>query len=507
MTDVLAVKEPVFEFIDISKIFPGVQALDHVGLEVYPGEVLALVGENGAGKSTLLKVMNGDYAPDGGSLKFRGEQVSFQSPAEAHALGVRVIYQEPEILADLTVAENIYMGELPTRLGSMVDWNRTYQLAQADLERLGVGDSISSQTKAGTLSTAQRQMLEIVRAVRTNASILALDEPTSSLSEADSAKLFDIVEQFRQAGVGIIYVSHRLPEVLKLADRIAVLRDGKLVAVRKRGETNESDLVSLMVGRELSELFEYRMTSREEVALKVEGLTTYRVADISFEVHKGEVVGLAGLVGAGRTDLAKALMGEDRLLAGKVYVNGKQVKIRNPKSAIRAGIGFTPEDRKKEALVMMRSVRENITMVILKGISRLRFVNRKEEKAIVDNLVRRLQIKTPGVEQEVGKLSGGNQQKVVLARWLALGPDVLVLDEPTRGVDVGAKAEIYKLIHELAASGIAVLFISSELPEVLGVSDRIIVMQDGFITGEMPAKGATEEAILRLAMASHLSQA
>ncbi len=297
MTDAESVQKPVFEFFNINKVFPGVRALDDVSLEVYPGEVLALVGENGAGKSTLLKVMNGDYEPDGGSLKFRGETVSFQSPAEAHALGVRVIYQEPEILPDLTVAENIYMGNLPTRFGSWVDWNKTFEMAQADLERLGVGDNISSEMKAGTLSAAQRQMLEIVRAVRTNASILALDEPTSSLSEADSARLFDIVEQFRQEGVGIIYVSHRLPEVLQLADRIAVLRDGELVAVRKRDETDESDLVSLMVGRELSELFEQRATVLDEVALKVEGLTTYRINNVSFEVRKEKWWGLPGWSG------------------------------------------------------------------------------------------------------------------------------------------------------------------------------------------------------------------
>ncbi|MCP4167562.1 MAG: sugar ABC transporter ATP-binding protein [Chloroflexi bacterium] len=505
MIDAESRQKPIFEFFNIDKIFPGVRALDDVSLDVYPGEVLALVGENGAGKSTLLKVMNGDYEPDGGSIKFRGETVAFQSPAEAHALGVRVIYQEPEILPDLTVAENIYMGELPTRFGSVVDWSKIFKMAHADLERLGVGETIAPEAKAGTLSVAQRQMLEIVRAVRTNASILALDEPTSSLSEADSEQLFEIVEQFRQAGVGIIYVSHRLPEVLQLADRIAILRDGELVAVRKRDETDESELVSLMVGRELKELFEQRTTVQEEIALKVEGLTTARVTDISFEIRKGEVLGFAGLVGAGRTDLAKALFGEDKLLSGKIFVNGKAAKIRNPKSAIKAGIGFTPEDRKKEAMVMMRNVRENITLVILRSFSRMHFVNRRKEDKVVADLVDRLQIKTPTTEQDVNKLSGGNQQKVVLARWLARSPDVLVLDEPTRGVDVGAKAEIYKIIQELASSGIAVLFISSELPEVLGVSDRIIVMQDGFINGEVQAKDATEESVLRLAMASHLS--
>lgn len=498
-------RQPLLEFTAIAKVFPGVQALDDINLAVYPGEVLALVGENGAGKSTLLKIMNGDYRPDGGAMKFRGETVDFHSPADARAMGLRVIYQEPEVLPDVTVAENIYLGELPRRFGPMVDWNLTYDKAGSDLNRLGVGGHISPRAKAGTLTAAQRQMVEIVRAIKANVSVLALDEPTSSLSEADSAHLFDIVEQFRRADVGIIYVSHRLPEVLKLADRIAILRDGKLVAIRAKGETSEAELVSLMVGRDLAGRFEHASHVTADVALRVEGLTTARVSDVSFEVRKGEVVGFAGLVGAGRTDLAKALFGMDTILSGKVYVNGKAARVESPKAAIRAGIGLTPEDRKREALVMARTVRENITLVILRTITRLNFVNRRAEGRVVSQLVERLRIRTPSAEQEVSKLSGGNQQKVVLARWLARRPDVLMLDEPTRGVDVGAKAEIYKLIHEMAADGIAVLFISSELPEVLGVCDRIIVMQGGRITGEMPAAAATEESVLRLAMASHLS--
>jgi L-arabinose transport system ATP-binding protein len=355
------------------------------------------------------------------------------------------------------------------------------------------------------LSAAQKQMVEIARAIKSDVKVLALDEPTSSLSERDSSQLFDIVNQFRSAGVAIIYVSHRLPEILQLADRIAILRDGKLVAIRKAADTTESDLVSLMVGRELVRRFDHQSYALAETVLKVEGLTTERVRDISFEVLRGEIVGFAGLVGAGRTELAKALFGEDWIARGKIYVRGKEAHIKNPRQAIRAGIGFTPEDRKREALVMARSVRENITLVILRSISRLRMVNRRKERQTVTGLVDRLRIKTPSAEQEVGKLSGGNQQKVVLARWLARKPDVLVLDEPTRGVDVGAKAEIYKLIHEMAAEGMGIVFISSELPEVLGVSDRVIVMQNGRITGELPASEATQEAVLRLAIADFVS--
>jgi L-arabinose transport system ATP-binding protein len=498
-------QQPILQFNGITKVFPGVRALDDVSLDLYPGEVLALVGENGAGKSTLLRVMNGDYHPDGGSLTFRGQTVAFATPRDSHAMGVRVIYQEPEILPELTVAENIYLGELPRRGGGVVDWNGLYQRAHEALNRLGVGHVISPRVKASALSAAQRQMVEIARAIKSEVAVLALDEPTSSLSESDSEQLFEIVNQFRKAGVALIYVSHRLPEILQLADRIAVLRDGKLVAVRNCAETSESELVSLMVGRELVRRFDHDIYTQAEVVMQVEGLTTERVRDISFKLHKGEVLGFAGLVGAGRTDLAKALFGADRILRGKVSVKGKAVALRDRYQAIRAGIGFTPEDRKKEALVLTRSVRENIALVVLRSISRLRFVKRGTEQAMVQELVNSLRVKTPSIDQEVSKLSGGNQQKVVLARWLARKPDILILDEPTRGVDVGAKVEIYKLIHELAKQGIGVVFISSELPEVLGVSDRVIVMQNGHITGEMPAKDATEEAVLRLAMADTLS--
>lgn len=498
---------PILQFSGITKVFPGVRALDDVSLDLYPGEVLALVGENGAGKSTLLRVMNGDYHPDSGALIFKGQTVTFPTPRASHAMGVRVIYQEPEILPDLTVAENVYLGELPRGRGGIVDWNGLHHQTQNALDRLGVGRVISPRVKAGSLSTAQRQMVEIARAIKSEVSVLALDEPTSSLSESDSEQLFEIVNQFRKEGVALIYVSHRLPEILQLADRIAVLRDGKLVAVRNCAETTESELVSLMVGRELVRRFDHETYTQPQVVMHVEGLTTERVRDVTFNLHKGEVLGFAGLVGAGRTDLAKALFGADRIIHGKVSIKGKAVRLRNPQQAIKAGIGFAPEDRKKEALVLTRSVRENIALVVLRSISRLRFVKRGTEQSLVQDLVESLRVKTPSIDQEVSKLSGGNQQKVVLARWLARKPDVLILDEPTRGIDVGAKAEIYKLIHELARQGMGVVFISSELPEVLGVSDRVIVMQNGHITGELPAKGATEEAVLRLAMADTLRQA
>jgi len=505
MDEQLSIPKPIFEFKSVSKLFPGVRALDDVNLQLFPGEVLALVGENGAGKSTLLRLLSGDYQADHGSMEFAGEVVAFTTPAASHAAGVRVIYQEPEILADQSVAENIFVGELPRRFGSVVDWKTLYINAQASLDRLGVGAVVSPRTRASQLSTAQRQIIEIARAIKSNVKVLALDEPTSSLSEDDSSHLFNIVEQFRKSGVGIIYVSHRLPEILKLADRIAIMRDGCLIAVKRCSDTTESELVNLMVGRDLVRRFEHQSHIQPEVVLKVEQINTDRVHDISFDVHRGEVLGFAGLIGAGRTDVAKALFGEAKLISGKVFLDGKQIEVRSPKDAIRVGIGLSPEDRKREGLVLLRSVRENVTLVILKTLSRLRFVRQADEKKTVTDLIDRLRIKTPSMEQEVGKLSGGNQQKVVLARWLARRPKLLILDEPTRGIDVGAKAEIYKLIGEMAAQGIGVIFISSELPEVLGVSDRIIVMQNGRITGEMPASQATEESVLRLAMTEHLN--
>ena len=330
-------KDPILQFSSITKVFPGVHALDGVSLDIYPGEVLALVGENGAGKSTLLRVMNGDYQPDGGVLTFRGQATHFPTRRDSHAAGVRVIYQEPEILPDLSVAENIFLGELPRRSGAVVDWGQLYGRAQAALDRLGVGGVISPRAKAGSLSAAQRQMVEIARAIKAELSVLALDEPTSSLSESDSEQLFEIVGQFRKAGVGLIYVSHRLPEILQLADRIAVLRDGKLVAVRNSAETTEAELVSLMVGRELVRRFDHDTYTQPDVVMRVEGVTTEKVKDVSFELHRGEVLGLAGLVGAGRTDLAKAIFGADKMTRGKVYIKGKAVTLKSPQHAIKVG--------------------------------------------------------------------------------------------------------------------------------------------------------------------------
>jgi L-arabinose transport system ATP-binding protein len=365
---------------------------------------------------------------------------------------------------------------------------------------------ISARDIADKLTPAQRQVVEIMRAIKAGVRVLALDEPTSSLSDKEANLLFEIVRRLRLEGVAIIYVSHRLHEILMLADRVAVLRDGQLVAVKHAQDTNEVELMSLMVGRPLSHLFERTSHVQSEVALRVEGLNTATLHNITFEVRRGEVVGFAGLVGAGRTDVAKALFGAMPSLSGRVEVEGQEVKIRSPQDAMNVGIGFAPEERKAEALFQVMTVRENASIAILRQITRLRFVRRREEMNTVSALTDRLRVKTPSLQQEIRKLSGGNQQKVVLARWLARQPKVLILDEPTRGIDVGAKAEIYRLIDQLAAEGIGIIFISSELPEILGVSDRIIVMQGGQITGELLAAEATAQAVLSLAMAANLSE-
>ena len=495
---------PLLEVRTLSKAFPNVQALADVSLEVSAGEVLALIGENGAGKSTLLRILNGDYQPDSGQILFDGQPVKFASPREAHQAGIRVIYQEPELVPGLNVAENIYAGELPRR-GHFVDWRRLYREAHERLAEFGFEKEISPTTLAEKLTPAQRQLVEILKALKQGVRVLALDEPTSSLSDEEAQRLFKIVQGLRQQGVGIIYVSHRLREVIRIAQRVAVLRDGKLVGVVPAADCCEDELVRLMVGRELAAVVERDDQCRSDVVLSVERLCAPGVNDVSFEVKCGEVVGFAGLVGAGRTELAKAIFGATRITSGEIRVDGKLLALRSPADAMVAGIGFTSEDRKNESLFPILNIRDQRQHCDSGTYPSPPLRESQARNEIVSGLVGKLRVKTPSLSQEVGKLSGGNQQKVVLARWLAREPRLLILDEPTRGIDVGAKAEIYQLVRQLAADGMGVMFISSELLEVLGVSDRIIVMQSGRITGEMPAAGATEESVLRLAMVDHLN--
>ncbi len=491
---------PALAAVHVSKRFGVVRALDDVTLAAYPGEILALVGENGAGKSTLVRIFEGVFSPDQGELFARGVRQTLRSPSDAHALGVRVIHQEPDIIPDLSIAENIFLGEFPAKRGIFLDRTDLARRTLAILAEFGLEKDLGPWVRAGDLSPAQRQLMEIMRALRGGLRVLALDEPTSSLTEEEAKRLFRVVTRLRGDGVGVIYISHRMREVRGLADRIAVLRDGRLVETRPTGAFPEAEIVQAMVGRPIADLFERGKRRRGDAALALRGVTTKRVKQISFDVHAGEVVGLAGLMGAGRSELAAAIFGHDRLLAGSIAVNGKTVRFRSPADAINAGIGLAPEDRKSQALLLLRSVKENMSLTIPDLISRLSFVDFAAERRIASALAERLRIKTASIEASVSSLSGGNQQKVVLGRWLARRPKVLILDEPTRGIDVGAKAEIYRLVSELAAEGIALLVISSEMPELLGLADRILVMADGRIVAELGRDDASEERILTLAM-------
>jgi len=497
---------PALAAVGVSKHFGVVRALDDVTLGVRSGEILALVGENGAGKSTLVRIFEGVYRPDQGALTAGGAPQAFRSPSDAHALGIRVIHQEPDIVPDLSIAENLFLGDFRRIHGVFLDRADLARRTREMLAEFGLEKDLGPWIRAGDLGPAQRQLMEIMRALRGGLRVLALDEPTSSLTEEEAQRLFRVVRRLRDDGVGVVYISHRMREVRDLADRVAVLRDGRLVAERPTAEFPEAEIVQAMVGRSIADLYERGARRRGEAVLSVRDLTTKRVRDVSFDVHSGEVVGLAGLVGAGRSELAEAIFGHDRTLAGSVAVRGRTIRLRSPADAIAAGIGFAPEDRKSQALLLMRSVKDNITLAVPDLISRFDFVDSGAERRIAAEFADRLRIRTPSLDAAVSNLSGGNQQKVVLGRWLARRPKVLILDEPTRGIDVGAKAEIYRLIAELAGEGIALLVISSEMPELLGMADRILVMAGGRLVAELDREAANEERILSLAMAENLTR-
>ncbi len=481
----------------ITKDFPGVRALEDVTFSVRGGEIHALMGENGAGKSTLLRILGGDHTPESGETIVAGIKVELATPHVALEHGIRVIYQEPNLVPGVSVAENLFVGRLPRR-GLILDRHKLNAMAEREIARLGA--TFAPDDLLSDLSTAQRQMVEIGKALAANARILALDEPSSSLSSREVDHLFDVIRRLRDDGVAVIYVSHRLAEVMTLSDRITVLRDGRHVGTVETAATDEQALIRMMVGRDVGGLFKRGARQPGPPMLEVRGLTTERIHDVSFTVRSSEVVGIAGLMGSGRSALARAMYGLDRIVAGSVAIDGRDLPIKAPADAIRAGMALCPEDRKRDALVLQRSVAENVALTSHGRLARFGYIDRSRETELVDGYVRDLRIKTPGLEVPVVNLSGGNQQKVVLARALAVRPRVLVLDEPTRGIDIGAKSEIYALISELAASGMAIVLISSELVEVIGLADKIIVMRDGRMTGELAGATATEEEILTLAM-------
>ncbi len=484
----------------IDKRFPGVHALDDVSFSLLPGEVHAVIGENGAGKSTLMKILAGVYAPDKGTVRVDGRQVAIDDPHGAQALGISTIYQELSLVDALSVGENIFLGDLPTKPGNrwQVDWPAVWRRSHELLERVGSG--VEPRSLVRELSVAQKQMVEIARALAKDVRVLILDEPTSSLTDRETEKLFEIIASMRSRGVGIIYISHRLGEVFQVAQRVTVLRDGKLVGTLPIADASEDVLVRMMVGRDLSRLFTQAAPTDAPVRLEVRGLSRRgRLDDVSLTVRGGEIVGLAGLVGAGRSELARCLFGADRFNAGEILLDGEPAAIRTPGDAVNLGIGYVPEDRKLQALVLGMGVRENVTLPVLGRLGSPIAPSLGRERALVDGYIKSLDIRTPHREQKVRALSGGNQQKVVIARWLATKPRVLILDEPTRGIDVGAKAEVHALIARLAEQGVAILMISSELPEILGMSHRVLVMRDGRIVADIPRDQATEESILAAA--------
>lgn len=491
---------PLLQMRGISKAFPGVQALQSVDLTVHPGEILALVGENGAGKSTLMKVLNGVYGADAGEILWQGQAATIHSPHDAQRLGISMIHQELALIPYLDAGKNIYLGREPAgRLPGTVNWRSLYRQAQADLDRLGL--EVSVRTPVRFFPIAQQQMIEVAKALSMDARLIVMDEPTSSLTDREVETLFGQMRALRAQGVAVIFISHRLEEVLHIADRVTVLRDGQLVDTRPVSELSTDDIIRMMVGREMGQIFERRSTPpADEVVLEVRGLGRgERVRDVSFALRKGEILGVAGLVGAGRTELAEAIFGARPATAGTILLDGQPLRIRRPQEAIRSGIGFVPEDRKRQGLFLRMSVAANVVMAALRRLTHGLFIRWARVEQITSDFVTRLDIRTPSTAQRVRNLSGGNQQKVVIAKWLTLDPKVLILDEPTRGIDVGAKAEIYRLMNQLAERGVGILMISSELPEVMGISDRILVMHEGRLAGIFDARTATEDALMNAA--------
>jgi inositol transport system ATP-binding protein len=492
----------------LTKQFPGVVALHGVSFQVGHAEIHGLLGENGAGKSTLLKIVSGAQAADAGTILWDGQPVRIADPHAAQTLGIVSIYQEFNLVPTLTVAENIFIGREPRRYGRFVDWSRMRAEARAITRRIGL--MIDPDATVSELSVAEQQMVEIARALSVRARLIIMDEPTSALSEAEVARLFAIMRSLKADGVSIMFVTHRLVEAMAICDRVTILRDGRLATVCDRETLTIPAIIQLMVGRAAAELYRRPVVRHRAgpVRLAVRGLCTpvgqrashaTILQGIDLEVRAGEIVGIAGLVGAGRTELARALFGADRFASGRIEVDGKSVTIRSPRDSIRCGIGLVPEDRKQQALFLQQAVRSNFSVASLGRFIRAGiFVDERKERAALDQFRRSMNIRMAGPEQSISNLSGGNQQKIVLARWLALEPKILIVDEPTRGIDVAAKAEVHELLDALAAQGIAILAISSELPEVLAIADRIITMREGRITGEVPATGATQEGLMAL---------
>lgn len=496
--------DPFLILRNISKSFPGVKALDHVSLDVCAGECLALVGENGAGKSTLMKILSGALTPDEGEIMLNGRRVTIDSPVTARNLGISMIYQELNLLPELTVSENIFLGREPTGTLGLLHRREMAERSSQWLARLH--QNIDSRRPARELSLAEQQMVEIVKALSLDARLLIMDEPSSILTDKELEELFRLIKKLKEDGLAIIYISHRLEEIFRICDRVTVMRDGRSISTRSVSEANHGLLVKEMVGRELANIFPARQKPADEVVLELKKVWRKpRLRGVSISVKRGEIVGLSGLVGAGRTDLARCVFGADPIDEGEILFQGRRLSHHRPDEAIALGIGFLTEDRKAQGLLLNLTVRENISLANLARIARAGLISRTKERARIAPLVESLHIKTSSLEQNISNLSGGNQQKTIVARWLLTESRFLIFDEPTRGIDIGAKAEIYQLISSLANAGKSILVVSSELPEILGMCHRVYVMREGEIAGEFSAASASQEVLLAAAMGLPIS--
>ncbi|RXM72039.1 sugar ABC transporter ATP-binding protein [Clostridium tetani] len=496
-------EKPFLQMKGISKFFSGVQALDNVELKVYRGEVLALLGENGAGKSTLMKILSGVYTKDEGDIFIDEKKVDIKGIKEAEELGISIIHQELSLLSNLKIYENIFLGSEKYK-GIFNKLDKDYMRSESEKLLSTIGFTADVDILAKDIKIGEMQMIEIIKAISKKSKLIIMDEPTTALTEVETERLFKVINKLKSEGICIIYISHRLDEIFQICDRVNVLRDGKYVGEVKVKDTTKDDLITMMVGRKLEEQFPYKKVKKGDALLAVNNLSyKNKVKNISFEVRAGEILGLAGLMGSGRTELAKTIFGEYKKSSGDIYINDKKINITSPKEAIENGIAYLSEDRKKEGLILNMSVGNNISLCNLKKYENsIKKINKEKESKEIDDYIKKLSVKTPSANQIIKNLSGGNQQKAIIAKWIMISPNILIIDEPTRGIDVGAKKEIYEVLNEIKSLGKAIIMISSDMPEVLGISDRILVMSEGNLSGELSREEATQEKIMKYAVAS-----